>query len=86
MPVFPKSLGHRELFGQSKNNKKKGGIKNMKVNNVKSFEYRTDLLGGVDKITSEVNNFIQNLKKKGTTEIELDITTTGRGIVYTLIW
>lgn len=66
--------------------KKKGEIKNMKVNNVKSFEYRTDLLGGVDKITSEVNNFIQNLKKKGTTEIELDITTTGRGIVYTLIW
>lgn len=65
---------------------KKGEIKNMKVNNVKSFEYRTDLLGGVDKITSEVNNFIQNLKKKGTTEIELDITTTGRGIVYTLIW
>lgn len=85
MPVFPKSLDHRELFGQSKNNKK-GEIKNMKVNNVKSFEYRTDLLGGVDKITSEVNNFIQNLKKKGTTEIELDITTTGRGIVYTLIW
>ena len=85
MPVFPKSLGHRELFGQSKNNKK-GGNKNMKVNNVKSFEYRTDLLGGVDKITSEVNNFIQNLKKKGTTEIELNITTTGRGIVYTLIW
>ena len=58
----------------------------MKVNNVKSFEYRTDLLGGVDKTTSEVNNFIQNLKKKGTTEIELNITTTGRGIVYTLIW
>lgn len=58
----------------------------MKVNNVKSFEYRTDLLGGIDKITSEVNNFIQNLKKKGTTEIELDITTTGRGIIYTLIW
>ena len=28
----------------------------MKVNNVKSFEYRTDLLGGIDKITSEVNN------------------------------
>lgn len=85
MPAFQKSLGHRELFGQSKNNKK-GEIKNMKVNNVKSFEYRTDLLGGVDKTTSEVNNFIQNLKKKGTTEIELDITTTGRGIVYTLIW
>ena len=58
----------------------------MKVNNVKSFEYRTDLLGGIDKITSEVNNFIQNLKKKGTTEIEIDITTTGRGIIYTLIW
>lgn len=36
----------------------------MKVNNVKSFEYRTDLLGGVDKTTSEVNNFIQNLKKE----------------------
>ena len=58
----------------------------MKVNNVKSFEYRTDLLGGIDKITSEVNNFIQNLKKKGTAEIKLDITTTGRGIIYTLIW
>lgn len=58
----------------------------MKVNNVKSFEYRTDSLGGIDKITSEVNNFIQNLKKKGTTEIELDITTTDRGIVYTVIW
>ena len=24
----------------------------MKVNNVKSFEYRTDLLGGVDKFTN----------------------------------
>ena len=58
----------------------------MKINNVKSFEYRADLLGGIDKITSEVNNFIQNLRKKGTTEIELDITTTGKGIVYTLIW
>ena len=58
----------------------------MKVNNVKSFEYKTDSLGGIDKITSEVNNFIQNLKKKGTTEIELDITTTDRGIVYTVIW
>lgn len=58
----------------------------MKVNNIKSFEYRTDLLGGIDKITSEVNNFIQSLKKKGTTEIELNITTTGRGIIYTLIW
>lgn len=58
----------------------------MKVNNIKSFEYRTDLLGGVDKITGEVNNFIQNLKKKGATEIKLDITTTGRGIIYTLIW
>lgn len=58
----------------------------MKINNVKSFEYRADLLGGVDKITSEVNNFIQNLRKKGTTEIEIDITATGRGIVYTLIW
>lgn len=58
----------------------------MKVNNIKSFEYRTDLLGGIDKITSEVNNFIQNLKKKGTTEIEIDITATDRGIVYTLIW
>ena len=58
----------------------------MKINNVKSFEYRADLLGGVDKITGEVNNFIQNLKKKGTTEIEIDITTTGRGIIYTLIW
>lgn len=58
----------------------------MKVNNVKSFEYRTDLLGGIDKITSEVNNFIQNLRKKGATEIEIDITTTGRGIIYTLIW
>lgn len=58
----------------------------MKINNVKSFEYRADLLGGVDKITSEVNNFIQNLRKKGTAEIELDITTTGRGIIYTLIW
>lgn len=46
----------------------------MKVNNVKSFEYKTDSLGGIDKITSEVNNFIQNLKKKGTTEIELDFT------------
>ena len=84
MPVFPKSLGRRGSFGQAKNNKKKE--KNMKVNNVKSFEYRTDLLGGIDKITSEVNNFIQNLKKKGTTEIEIDITTTGRGIIYTLIW
>ena len=58
----------------------------MKINTVKSFEYRADLLGGIDKITSEVNNFIQNLRKKGTTEIELDITTTGRGIIYTLIW
>lgn len=58
----------------------------MKVNNIKSFEYRTDLLGGVDKITGEVNNFIQNLKKKGATEIEIDITATGRGIIYTLIW
>lgn len=58
----------------------------MKINNVKSFEYRADLLGGIDKITSEVNNFIQSLRKKGTTEIELDITTTGRGIIYTLIW
>ena len=58
----------------------------MKINNVKSFEYRADLLGGIDKITSEVNNFIQNLRKKGTTEIELDITTTGRGVIYTLIW
>ena len=85
MPAFQKSLGHRELFGQAKNNKRKRR-KNMKVNNVKSFEYRTDLLGGIDKITSEVNNFIQSLKKKGTTEIEIDITATGRGIVYTLIW
>lgn len=58
----------------------------MKINNVKSFEYRADLLGGIDKITSEVNNFIQNLRKKGTTEIEINITATGRGIVYTLIW
>ena len=58
----------------------------MKINNVKSFEYRADLLGGIDKITSEVNNFIQSLRKKGTTEIDLDITTTGRGIIYTLIW
>ena len=58
----------------------------MKINNVKSFEYRADLLGGIDKITSEVNNFIQNLRKKGTTEIELDTTTTGRGVIYTLIW
>lgn len=85
MPAFQKSLGHRELFGRAENNKRKRR-KDVKVNNVKSFEYRTDLLGGVDKITSEVNNFIQNLKKKGTTEIELDITTTGRGIIYTLIW
>ena len=85
MPVFPKSLGHMGSFGQAKNNKRKRR-KDMKVNNVKSFEYRTDLLGGIDKITSEVNNFIQNLKKKGTTEIELNITTTGRGIIYTLIW
>lgn len=85
MQAFPKSLGHRELFGRAENNKRKRR-KDMKVNNVKSFEYRTDLLGGIDKITIEVNNFIQNLKKKGTTEIELDITTTGRGIVYTLIW
>ncbi|MEF2664957.1 MAG: hypothetical protein U0M91_04950 [Lachnospira eligens] len=58
----------------------------MKVNNIKSFEYRVDLLGGIDKTTGEVNNFIQNLKEKGTTEITLDITTTGKGIVYTLIW
>lgn len=28
----------------------------------------------------------QHLKEKGTTEITLDITTTGKGIVYTLIW
>ena len=85
MPAFQKSLGHRELFGRAENNKRKKE-KNMKVNNIKSFEYRTDLLGGIDKKTSEVNNFIQNLKKKGTTEIEIDITATGRGIVYTLIW
>lgn len=58
----------------------------MKVNNVKSFEYRIDLLGDVDKTTGEVNNFIQNLKEKGITEITLDITTTGKGIIYTLIW
>lgn len=73
MPVFPKSLGHRGSFGQSKNNKKRGNKK-------------YDSLSGIDKITSEVNNFIQNLKKKGTTEIEIDITATDRGIVYTLIW
>ena len=35
---------------------------------------------------SGVNNFIQNLKEKGTTEITLDITTTGKGIDYILIW
>lgn len=73
MPAFQKSLGHRELFGQAKNDKRKRR-KDVKVNNVKSFEYKTDSLGGIDKITSEVNNFIQNLKKKGTTEIELDFT------------
>lgn len=41
---------------------------------------------GEEKRTGKVNNFIQNLKEKGTTEITLDITTTGKGIVYTLIW
>ena len=29
---------------------------------------------------------LDHLKEKGTTEITLDITTTGKGIVYTLIW
>lgn len=58
----------------------------MKVNNVKSFEYRIDLLDDIDKTTGEVNKFIQNLKEKGITEITLDITTTGKGIIYTLIW
>lgn len=55
------------------------------MKNVKSFEYRIGW-GGEDKSTNEVNSFLRRLNEKGITDVEINITSTGHGVMYTLIW
>ena len=64
MPVFPKSLGRKESFGQSKNNKK-GDIKNMKVILFNQIDYgkvegilQQERARSVNYIKSQINNML----------------------------
>ena len=52
---------------------------------IKSFEYRVGW-GSEDSITEVVNKYIVDLSKKGLRDIEVNITSTGKGVMYTLIW
>lgn len=52
---------------------------------IKSYEYRIGW-GGVDDTVKEVNNKLEELAKKGIEDVEVDITTTGKGVIYTLVW
>lgn len=52
---------------------------------IKSFEHLS-AWGSVNDTVEEVNNEIQILHNRGAEFIELDIASTGKGIIYTLIW
>lgn len=52
---------------------------------IKAFELITGLHHDYD-ITREVNNEIHKLNEKGINAIDLNITSTGEGVIYTLIW
>ncbi len=52
---------------------------------IKSFEHRTGW-GGVDQTTDKVNQYIARLSEKGINDVEIDIETTGKGVMYSLIW
>lgn len=52
---------------------------------IKAFELITGLHHDYD-ITRAINNEIQKLNEKGINTIDLNITSTGEGVIYTLIW
>ena len=62
------------------------GIKGEKiVKQIKSFEHRSGW-GAVNDTVTAVNNFTAELNQKGIENVEIQITSTGHGIVYTVIY
>lgn len=68
-------------FKQASIDLKKGN--NMK--RIKIFEFRA-CYTHIDKFTQNINDFLQELHQKGKLSIEIIVTTTDKGAVYTLIW
>ena len=52
---------------------------------IKSFEHRLGW-GSVNDTTTEVNNFIMELHQKGIENMEIQVTPTGHGVMYTVIY
>lgn len=52
---------------------------------IKSYEYRVGW-GSEDKITEEVNKKLAKLSKNGIKDVDVNITGTGKGVMYTIIW
>ena len=52
---------------------------------IKSFEFRMGW-GGVNETIDKVNHEIKRLNDNGIGEIDINITCTGKGVMYTLIW
>lgn len=52
---------------------------------VESFEHRTGW-GGIEETDNEVNEKLKKLNSKGINNIEILSTSTGKGLVYTVIW
>lgn len=52
---------------------------------IKSYEFRAGW-GSEDETTEEVNKKLAKLSQKGIKDVELNITGTGKGVMYTIIW
>lgn len=52
---------------------------------INAFEHRIGW-GGIEVTVEEVNDYIEKLNSNGIKDVEILPTTTGKGVVYTLIW
>lgn len=52
---------------------------------IKSFEHRIGW-GRVEETTDEINQYISQLSNKNINDVEINIQTTGKGVIYSLIW
>lgn len=52
---------------------------------IKSYEYRVGW-DSEDEITEEVNKKLAKLSKNGIKDVDVNITGTGKGVMYTIIW
>ena len=53
---------------------------------IKSFEFRCDYGNVKEQCTNEINDLIKGLNDNGIKDVDINLTSTGKGVMYSLIW